>query len=244
MRHSVSRWLLGVAIALSAGVAQADTLLVQSGQDSSPYAFIPDLPRGFRNTAYAFTNSLDDQDHSFEFYIQFDLPPALFEPDVEIVHAYAWVYYGFDFTLFGDLSHEEGEILCHEVLEPWSQSSLTWNHRPAIGTWFDARLHILNRGLQYCDVTDVLRGWIADPSTNHGIALTSDALRVIGFYTFDDGTVSPNFKPSLVVEYVPEPAASASLAAGCLLLAALARRRARRRSLQSRSGQRAARRVR
>ena len=65
---------------------------------------------------------------------------------------------------------------------------------------------------------------------------------MIGFYTWDDGTVGPNLKPSLLVEYVPEPATGASLAAGSLLLLTLERRRARR--LDTARGVRAARRVR
>jgi hypothetical protein len=224
-----------LAAALAAGAVgsaapmRADTFLIQSGEDSSPYAFIPGLPRGFLNTAYAFTLLDDGQDHSFEYYIRFDLPPELLEPGVEVEHAYAFVYYGFDYVLFGDYSDEVGEILCHEVLEPWSQASLTWNNRPAIATHFDAREEILNRGSYWCDVTEVLRGWIADPSTHHGIALTSSLPRVIGFYAFDDGVVSPNLKPSLLVETVPlpEPGVASGVGAGGLLLLALARRRSR-----------------
>ena len=224
-------FLLGLCAALFAAAAPAETLLIQSGQDSSPYAFLPGLPRGFHSSAYAFTMDDDGSDHSFEYYIQWNLPPALFEEGVEVEQALAWVYYGFDYVLFGDFSNEVGELLCHEVLGSWSESSLTWNTRPPIDNYFDATFDVLNRGLYWCDVTDLVKQWIADPSTNHGIALTSSLQRVMGFYTFDDGTVSPNFKPSLMVEVntVPEPAAAAGLAAGCLLLVKLDRRRARRR---------------
>jgi hypothetical protein len=246
MRVTSLRWLLAAGLALGTASAQGETLLIQSGQDSSPYAFTPALPRGFRNSAYAFLDSFGGADHSFEYYIQWNLPPALLEPGVEIEYAYAWVYYGYEFdpSIFGGSSDPDapGEILCHEVLEPWSQSTLTWNDRPAIGTWFDARTEIFSRGIQYCDVTELLRGWIADPGSNHGIALTSQRQRVIGFYTFDDGTVGPNYKPSVLVEYVPEPATGTSLVAGSLLLVALERRRARRR--QPGCGVRAARRTR
>lgn len=222
---------LGICIALLAAPAPAETLLIQSGQDSSPYAFLPGLSRGFHSSAYAFTMDGDGTNHSFEYYIQWNLPPVLFEPGVEVEQALAWVYYGFDYVLFGDFSNEIGELRCHDVLGSWSESSLTWNNRPPIDNPFDLVPNIVNRGLYWCDVTDLLKQWIADPSTNHGIALTSTRQRVMGFYTFDDGTVSSNFKPSLMVEVnsVPEPAAAASLVAGCLLLVKLDRRRARRR---------------
>jgi hypothetical protein len=51
---------------------------------------------------------------------------------------------------------------------------------------------------------------------------------VIGFYTWDDGSVSPNYRPSLVVETLPEPPSAAGLCASAGALAVLARRRARR----------------
>jgi hypothetical protein len=232
VRHTI---LLTLSAALLAAPAAAETLLIQSGQDSSPYAFLPKLSRGLYPSGYAFT--LDDEEgdpHNFEYYVEWNLPAALFEPGVEIQQALAWVYYGFNNPpIFGDHSEEIGEILCHEVLEPWIQgdffSGMTWETRPAIGPWFDARFEILNNGIYWCDVTEVLRGWIANPGTDHGIALTSTKPRPIGFYTFEALDVSPNFKPSLMVSYVPEPGAGAGLAAGCLLLTGLDRRRARRR---------------
>jgi len=219
---------LGIALglALAAAPAAAETFLVQSGQDSSPYAFTPNLARGFRNTAYAFTNSLDGTDHSFEYYIQFDLPAELFEPDVVVDEAYAWIYYGYDYTIFGDTTAEVGQIECRNVLAPWSQATLTWNNRPAVGPVFDGWDDITSRGMYWCDVTALVQGWIDGTVANHGIAITSGALRVIGFYTWDDVTVGPNFKPSLVVETLPEPSALLGLLAGGAALAVLRRRRA------------------
>ena len=223
--------LLGVCTALIASAAPAETLLIQSGQDSSPYAFLPTLPRGFHPSGYAFTMDDDGTNHSFEYYVQWNLPPALFEEGVEVEQALAWVYYGFDFTLFGDFSNEIGELRCHEVLQPWSQNTLTWNSRPSIGNFFDVTLNILNYGMYWCNVTDLVKQWIADPSTNHGIALTSTRQRVMGFYTFEYPEISANLKPSLMVQVtnVPEPGAAASLAAGCLLLIRLERQRIRQR---------------
>jgi hypothetical protein len=49
----------------------------------------------------------------------------------------------------------------------------------------------------------------------------------MGFYTFQECCQSPNFKPSLMVETVPEPPAASGLFAGGALLAWLDRRRAR-----------------
>jgi hypothetical protein len=223
--------LIGLAVALLASAAPAETFVVQSGQNVSPYAFTPDKNRGTLNSAYVFTADDNGVDHSFQFYIKWNLPPALLEPGVDVELALAWVYYGYDNpTEFGDFTNEIGELLCHEVLQPWGQFTLKWNNRPAIDNYFDATLEILNKGIYFCDVTELVRQWIADPSTNYGIALTSSRQRAMGFYTMNDATVSPNLKPSLMVRTVPEPAAAASLVTGCLLLMRLERRRMRRRN--------------
>jgi len=230
VRHAIPCLLLASLFAAAAAPVRAGTFLIQSGQDSSPYSFTPNTRRGFLNTAYAFTAFDQGVEHSFEYYIQWSLPPQLLEPGVEVTQALAWVYHGYTYTLFGDFSDEIGELDCHEVLEPWSESTLTWNNRPAIGPTFDQRTDIINFGLLWCDVTDLVRQWIADPDTNHGIALTNSTDRVMGFYSFQDGSVSPNFHPSLMIEAVPEPAAVSGLVAGGALLALLDRRRGRRRA--------------
>ena len=216
--------LAGLAFPLASG---AETFLIQAGEDSSPYAFLPDLERGARNSAYAFTNDLDGQDHSFEYYIRFALPAELTAPGTVVDEAYAWVYYGFDYTLFGDTTDEVGEILCHEVLTSWSELTLTWNNRPPIGPVFDGWENVTERGMYWCDVRDLVQQWI-DGAPNRGIALTSRERRVLGFHTFDDGSVGPNFRPSLYVETLPEPATTAGWTIGAAALALLQRRRARR----------------
>jgi hypothetical protein len=222
--------MLAALVVLAAAPSRAETFLIQTGQDSAPYAFLPALRRGFHTSGWAFTLSDAEGDHSFEYYIKWNLPPELSEPGVEIAYAYAWVYHGFSDEVFGpEYASTIGEMLCHEVLGPWSESTLTWNNRPPIDNWFDRRTGIVDYGLLWCDVTELVEGWIANPGTNQGIALTSALTRTMGFHSFQDGLVSPNFRPSLMVETVPEPAAAAGLCAGAALLAFLDRRRARRR---------------
>lgn len=229
---SARRIAAAALLLLSASTARAETFLVQSGDDTSPYAFAPDLPRFDRNTAYAFTNFDElNRDHSFEYYIRFNLPPELLEPGVMVDYAYAWVYYGYDYTVFEDTTGEVGQMLCHQVLAPWNQFLLDWNHRPPVGPAIDGWDGITEKGLYWCDITELVQGWISGQVPNNGIAITSDARRVIGFYTWDTGGVSPNFKPSLLVETLPEP--RAGLWAGAALLLALGRRRVRRTASQT-----------
>jgi hypothetical protein len=74
----------------------------------------------------------------------------------KIPSAYAWVYYGYDYTLFGDTTDEDGEILCRAVLAPWSQATLTWNNRPGVGEAIDGWEDVTEKGLYWCDVTELV----------------------------------------------------------------------------------------
>ena len=223
----IASCLLFVAM-LAPRLIAAETFLIQSGEDSSPYAFTAEKGRGFLSTAYAFTNSLDGEDHSFEYFIRFDLPAELFEPGVQIESAYAWVYYGFDYIVFEDTTDEFGEVACRAVLAPWSQATLTWNNRPPVGEIFDGWENVTEMGMYWCDVKELVEDWISGALPNAGIAITSSSRRVMGYHTFDAGSVSPNFRPSLLVETLPEP--RGGLLASAALLLALANRRARTRA--------------
>jgi hypothetical protein len=208
----------GLLAALLAPLAiAAETFLIQSGEDSAPYAFTPANRRGFLNTAYAFTNAQDGQDHSFEYYIRFNLPAALLEPGVQIESAYAWVYYGFDYTVFGDTTDQFGELSCRPVLGSWSQATLTWNNRPPVGEIFDGWENVAEKGMYWCDVKELLESWISG-APNNGFAITSSMPRVMGYHTFEDGAVGPNFRPSLLVETLPEPHGGLLASAALLLL--------------------------
>lgn len=197
-------WLsLAFAVVLP-GPASSAEILIQEGEDSAPYSFIPSLPRGLRDTQYAFTG--DDEgglSHDFRTYVRFTLPPDLLGPDEDVLEAYAWVYYSFDFEGFGDASSEVGELHCHEVLEDWEEETLTWANQPAFGPAFDIHPDITDIGLLWCDVTDLVRRWATGASPNHGIALTNPTERLIGFYAFEGLQVDANFRPSLVVETGP-----------------------------------------
>ena len=219
---------LAVAICVASSAVHAETFLIQSGEDSSPYSFTADKERGILPSAYAFTNEAEGFDHSFEYYIRFNLPAQLFEPGVTVQQAYAWIYYGYDFTERGDTTNEIGEVECRAVLAPWSQATLHWNNRPPVGEIFDGWENITEKGLYWCDVKELVEQWISAELPNAGIAITSSKPRVIGFYTFDSGFVSPNFRPSLMVETMPEPHTTAGLCTGAAVLFALTRRRARR----------------
>ncbi len=192
-------WGLAVASA-----SAAEDILIQEGIDSSPYSFLPSLPRGLRDTQYIFSG-VDEGGftHDFRTYVRFDLPPDLLGPDETVLEAYAWVYYSFDFTGFGESNEVPGEMHCHEVLEPWDELGVTWGNQPAFGPAFDVQPDIVGLSLLWCDVTDLVLDWATGASPNYGIALTNPTERLIGLYSFEAGQVDPNFRPSLVVSTGP-----------------------------------------
>ena len=114
-----------------------------------------------------------------------------------------WVYFSFADNIFGEGGSSPGELWCHEVLEPWSESTLTWTNKPDYGPPFDGWTGITNFGLLWCDVTALVAGW-ASGQPNYGVALTNPTDRVLGFYSMDaPSEINPNYRPGLVIETVP-----------------------------------------
>jgi hypothetical protein len=199
---------LCTALAL-ASPARAEIVLLQPGPegiDSSPYSFLPSQPRGNRETHYAFEGAQDEFgfDHSFQTFLRFELPPDLLGPDEAVGHAVLWVYFSFADSSFGQGGTGPGELWCHEVLEPWSESTLTWNNRPDFGPAFDGQVGITSFGLLWCDVTHFVAAWASGQRPNYGVALTNPTDRVLGFYSTDaPAEVNPNYRPALAIEVVP-----------------------------------------
>jgi len=181
---------------------RAAEFLIQSGIDSAPYSFIPSLVRGNRETNWSFNTSTDGTTHNFVTYVRFDVPGGLVGPGERITRAFAWTYYSFDDTSFGDAPQVTGEMRCHEVLGPWSEGTLTWANRPRFAPPFDVQPDINGFGLIWCDVTELARRW-ASGGTNHGIVFTNPTERLIGMWSFEDEANDPNFRPSLVIETGP-----------------------------------------
>ncbi len=217
-------------IALSLGApVRSDTVLLQpgvEGEDSSPYSFIPSLPRGNRDTNYLFSLTDETGSHNFETFVRFELPPDLLAPGEGIVEAVLWIYYSFDFSGFGTAADAVGETECRPVLQPWSAATLTWVNKPSYGEIVDSQPDITSLGLIWCDVTSLVALWAGGAQPNYGFALTNPTDRLIGFYSFDAVDVERNLRPSLVIEtgvggVVVEAAPEPADAAGCAALFAI-----------------------
>ncbi len=199
---------LGLVI-LGASSAGAATFVVQpgfDGEDTAPYSFLPALSRGTRETLYAFNDPEDG--HSFETFVRFDLPLPLIEGDEPVAQAFLALFYGFDFTEFGDANEVPGTIECREVLEAWNETDLTWINRPAVGDVVDRVEGIDELGAVLCDVTPLVSRWL-DGEANHGIAVTNPTARLLGFYSFE-ANVEDALRPTLLVETVPGPGGAAA----------------------------------
>jgi len=222
--------LLCAAVVL-ATAANAATVVIDVGEDTAPYSFLPSLPRYNNPSLYAFmTEDAQQVAHDFETYVWFDVDPADVPAGEIVTEAYVLVTYGFDYTAFGDTSDEPGTVDCHEVVDDWNQTTLTWLNRPAIDPPFDTVTGILAFGSIVCDATAVVQGWLYGGRPNHGVALTSPSARVMGMYSYE-ASVDPALMPNLVlVTELPEPAVASGLAACVAALVGFERRRGRARA--------------
>ena len=229
-----SAWI-GAALLLGAQVALAETVVLRpgldEGVDTSPYQFIPTLPRGNYDKLYAFS----DPEHSFESFLFFELPPDLVGPDEVVSQALLALYYGINLPppVAGEGgSDEPGVAECRAVLSAWNEGTLTWSNKPAYGPVVDSIENITELGTLLFDVTDVVANWAYGWEPNHGLAITSPTARLLGFYSFEANQVLEQYRPALIVTVepgtIPEPDAPevAALFAFAALLLARSRGRA------------------
>ena len=92
-------------------------------------------------------------------------------------------------------------LQCHEVLEAWSEDSLTWNNKPDIGAAFDTLPNLTALGPLSCDATELVQDWLSGVKENNGIALTNATDRLIGMYSFEAADAAAvGKKAKLVIE--------------------------------------------
>ncbi|MCH2170250.1 DNRLRE domain-containing protein [Myxococcota bacterium] len=181
----------------------ADVILIQSGVDTSPYSFVPSLPRYNSPTLYAFSDlSGGPTSHGFETFVRFDLPAGTVPEGQAIASASFVITYAFDFTGFGDTNQDPAEVWIHEITEAWDQTTLTWANRPSIGAAVDTVTGITAFGPLTFDITEVVNAWVDETRPNNGIALTSPTERVIGMNSWEAG-VDPALTATLVLNTVP-----------------------------------------
>jgi len=236
-REQSMRWsaaiLVGVGFlaAPAAAAAESEVFVLgeESGADTAPYQFIPNLIRGERATLWAITDQ--DGPHSFDTYVRFDLPPELLSGELLVEEAALSVFFGIDSVSFGDGADVPGVLECRPVLEAWDETGemgMTWSNKPAFGAPVDVITGITELGSLSCDVTELVQDWASGAIPNHGIALTNPTGKLLGFFSFESVDDDPATEPQLAVLAVPEPDARAAALAAVAGLAALAAWRRRR----------------
>jgi hypothetical protein len=195
--------VLGCALAgqlsAAAGAAVFSIEPGPEGEDTAPYSFLPSLPRGQHGTLYAFVSEEEGVAHDFEGFLRFPLPELAACGDV--VEATLELTYALDDSGFGSGTNVPGELHCHEVLEDWSETSLTWNNKPDVAAPFDSITGITALGPLSCDATELVQDWLSGAKANRGIALTNPTERLVGFYSFEAGDAAAvGRKAKLVIE--------------------------------------------
>jgi hypothetical protein len=122
------------------------------------------------------------------------------------------------------------------VLEDWDEQTVTWDTRPEVGDISDMfELTGVPTKVSF-DVTDLVRDWLTNPSSNFGFEVSQIGLApnpqgpgerdrfAVALFT-SSGFADPSLRPSLTVAAVPLPATLPMLIAGAGLLATLRRRR-------------------
>jgi hypothetical protein len=176
-----------------------------SGEDVSPYCFLPTLARGDYETNYALTADDDGGAcHNFETYLKFVLPSSLLASGQTVTRATLLLYYGFSFVLDGTPTpppHAPITLRVHEVTAPWTEATTTWTNRPSYGPAIASVGGITNYGIRSFDVTALVRDWAHGRKQNRGFALTSPDERAIGFHSWEaEPTVPSNQKARLYLE--------------------------------------------
>jgi len=231
-RISSSLCCLLLSLSLFAGAelsmatpASADVIIIDEGEDTAPYRFLPNLVRYLRETNFAFVAEGDSgTNHDFETYVRFPVSPQDIPPGQVLDEALFVITYAFDVEGFGETSNEPGIANCHEVIEDWDQTLLTWSNRPAIDPPIDTITDIVDFGSLICDVTPIVQDWLDGTRPNHGLVLTSPTSRVLGSNSFE-AAVDRSLMPNLILITVPEPGTAIGLASGILLLATVSKRR-------------------
>lgn len=189
-------------------IASADRLVRvrpgAEGKDVAAYTFFPSLARGNYDTLYAF--SADDEnglEHRMQTFLEFPVGPGLLGPNETIKLAELRVFYAFDFDQFGNSNDEPGTMSCHPVTQAWNETAVTWNSRPAFGAPIQTLSGINALGVLRFNITSLALGWATGAVANHGVALTSESERVLGFYSFEKTGVEDDFRPNLVIVIGP-----------------------------------------
>jgi len=171
-----------------------------SGEDTSPYSFIPSLVRGNYETMYAF-EGIDENmvAHDQISYLKFELPPGLLEPGETVIAASLFMVFSFTFDHDGMPPPPGGALYVHQVTQDWDEQTLNWTNKPGFGPTLDSETDIPDFGSYDFDVTEAVRRWAHGVEPNYGFAVVNPTDVSIGFHTWESTAADPLLLNHLVI---------------------------------------------
>lgn len=176
--------------------------------------------------------------HTTRTLIGFDLSSVTLDPS-QVASASLSLFAAPGLPPFADPTPQNPITLdAKPVLEPWEETVVTWETRPAVGpTFTSAMLDGVNRRVAF-DVTALVREWLSDPASNNGVEISMNAIVALpqgpgerdlfaAALFASSAFADPAARPSLTIAPVPVPAGGAMLAGAIVAAGLLAARRRR-----------------
>ncbi len=163
--------------------------------------------------------------HGTRTLIQFDLKPISLSPD-EVGHAFINLYALPALPAFESPSPEHSVTTdLRPVTESWGEQTVTWENWPEVA--MDPTASIVQSGVNQWvrfDVTDLVKDWLDDPSSNLGVQLSQRDVvdievpgardRYFASLYASSASADPSLRPYLSINTVPEPGTWTMLALG------------------------------
>lgn len=187
---------------------QAKTLTLQPGTEGKDASIFSCIPCGYNTKNYgstadflatAWTNGGNTS--NIRSLLQFDL--SSIPSSATVTSAKLSLYYKTSAST-GDHSGSN-ESYVRKVISSWDESTVTWDNQPSLSTAGQLMLSKSTSATQDfvdIDVTDLVRDWVAAPSSNFGLMMllqNESPYRQLAFAS-GDHTESAK-RPKLVIDY-------------------------------------------
>ncbi len=179
---------LAIPVAITKDYLTPKTLTVNPTADTTVDEWAPD------------TNYNNDP----HFYVrQQDVKSALFKFDVSSINS-AYPVDKATLRIYGTFATNPNPltISAYGITDDWDPTTVTYNSMPAMASTAVSETGVTTApGWVEIDVTDLVRQWVSDPSTNHGLALAGTDRTGVEYAFLSMEDVHADTHPQLVVEY-------------------------------------------
>jgi hypothetical protein len=213
--------LCAAAFGLCAANAFATPATISPTDDSFVYKFLGMFNFSTGDFASILT-SAGDPDHQTRSYVHFDLTgQSIAAGEKAMLNLYVRDGAGLGLPFGNPSTSFPAPTDVYGASSTWSESTLTWNNQPGFTGSPAASKNIDGVGQHVSfDITSLVQSWIANPSTNFGVAI--DQSVVVTTPTGEVATVydssSATNAPFLQILAVPEPGFAGLVSIGVLIL--------------------------